>query len=60
MTTKDLGKEHGATVRKGLSFAASLVAALGKDIALNVQRGGNYLGGFASGLVRGDNARPNA
>jgi hypothetical protein len=46
------GTEHGAAVRWAAGFAASLVVALGKDIALNVQRVTDYGVGFAQGLVR--------
>lgn len=60
MTAKDLGQEHGATVHKAVGFVAKLVVAFGKDVALNVRRGGGYIGGFASGLVRGETGIPNA
>lgn len=60
MTAKDFGQQHGATVRKAAQFAVNVVIAFGKDVALNVQRGGGYIGGFASGLVRGENSVPNA
>jgi hypothetical protein len=60
MDAKDVGQEHGATVRKAVDFAALLVVAVAKDVALNVQRGGGYLGGFAAGLVRGESSSPNA
>lgn len=60
MTAKDFGQEHGAMVRRAAGFAASLVVALAKDIALNVRRGGGYIGGFAQGFVRGQSTVPNA
>ena len=60
MTAKDFGQQHGATVRKAASFAALLVVAFAKDVALNVRRGGGYVEGFASGLVRGEPTSPNA
>ena len=60
MTAKDFGQQHGATVHKAVSFAALLVVAFAKDVALNVQRGGGYVGGFATGLIRGESTSPNA
>lgn len=60
MTAKDLGQEHGATIRKAAGFTLKLVVALAQDIALNVRRGSGYVGGFATGLVRGENTVPNA
>jgi hypothetical protein len=60
MTPKDCRHEHGAAVRNAADFAASLVVAVGKDIALNVRRGGGYLGGFVQGLVSSRNSVPNA
>lgn len=59
MDAKNIGQEHGTAVRKVAGFAVSLVVALAKDIALNVRRGGGYLGGFATGLVSGRNRIPN-
>lgn len=53
MTAKYLGQVHGSAVRQVGVFAAKLVVAFGKDVALNVRRGGGYVGGFATGLVRG-------
>lgn len=60
MTAKDFGRHHGATIHKAAGFAVQLVIALGKDIALNVRRGGGYVGGFATGVVRGEPSSPNA
>ena len=60
MQTQSIGQQHGAAVRRVAGFGVKLVVALGKDIALNIRRGGGYIGGFASGLVRGETGIPNA
>jgi hypothetical protein len=60
MDTKAVGTRHGAAVRRVVGFAADIVVALGKDVVLNARRGGGYLGGFATGLVRGRDTVPNA
>jgi hypothetical protein len=60
MKSRAKGHLHGLAVRRSASFAVQLIVAFGKDIALNVRRGGGYLKGFAHGLVRGDRAIPNA
>ena len=60
MKAKIVGREHGATVHRAVGFALKLVVAFGKDVALNVRRGGGYVGGFATGLVRGEPTSPNA
>ena len=60
MDTKAVGTQHGAAVRRVVGLAADKVVALGKDVALSARRGGGYLGGFATGLVRGRDTVPNA
>jgi hypothetical protein len=52
MEFKQIGAQHGAAVRWMAGFAVNVTIALGKDIALNARRAGNYALGFAQGLVR--------
>ena len=60
MTSRSKGQDHGAAVRWAFGFAVDLTVALGKDIALNVTRAGNYALGFGQGLVRSRATAPNA
>lgn len=60
METKAVGQQHGAAVRRAAAFTAALVVAVGRDVVLNVRRGAGYGRGFVQGLLRGDNAVPNA
>ena len=52
MEFKEIGHRHGAAARSVVGFAANIVVALGKDVALNARRGAGYLAGFAQGLLR--------
>ena len=60
MTSRSKGQDHGAAVRWVFGFAIDVTVALGKDIALNARRVGNYAFGFGQGLVRSKAAAPNA
>ena len=60
MDSRSKGQDHGAAARWAAGFAVDLAIALGKDIALNTRRVGNYALGFGQGLVRPRATAPNA
>lgn len=60
METKELGARHGAAIRQRLDAAKAAAQAAGIAGLKRGEQAAGYLAGFAQGLLRRDNALPNA